>query len=61
MIAILLGMAGWSGIAALVPGWSYTALLVSAGLTALALFHAWVLNGNLYKDDQSNRFPSRFR
>jgi hypothetical protein len=49
MIAILLGMAGWSTIAAMVPGWSDTALLVSAGLTSLALFHAWVLDGNLYK------------
>jgi hypothetical protein len=49
MIAILLGMAGWSAIAAVVPGWSYTALLVSAGLTSLALLHAWVLDGTLYK------------
>lgn len=47
MIAILLGMAGWSTIAALVPGWSHTALLVSAGLTSLALLQAWVLDGTL--------------
>ena len=43
MIAILLGMAGWSAIAALVPDWSHTALLVSAGLTSLAVLQAWVL------------------
>jgi hypothetical protein len=46
MIAIILSIAGWSAIAALVvPGWAHTALLVSAGLMSLALLRAWVLNG----------------
>ena len=49
MIAILLGMAGWSAIAALVPGWAHTALLVSAGLMTLALLRAWVLDGDPQK------------
>jgi hypothetical protein len=45
MIPILLGMAGWSAIAALVPDWAHTALLISAGLVSLALLQAWVLDG----------------
>ena len=44
MIGILLGMAAWSSIAALVPGWTHTALLVSAGLMTLALLPTWVLD-----------------